>query len=79
MVKITGIFDDLNSSAVKTVKFTENTVIITYNSNTNKEYEFNCENVVEFTQTFLNCITNKESVGKLLHQSIKSGALTENK
>ena len=30
MVKITGIFDDLNSSAVKTVKFTENSVIITF-------------------------------------------------
>ena len=79
MVKITGLFDELNSSACKSVRLTDNSVIITYNSNKTKEYEFKAENITEFTDLFIKCIANQESIGKLLHSQIKSANLVENK
>ena len=37
------IYEELSSSAVKCVKIDEKLVKITYNSNIDKEYEFNCD------------------------------------
>lgn len=79
MVKITGLFDELNSSACKSVQLADNSVIITYNSNKSKEYEFKATDIDEFTDLFVKCIANQESIGKLLHSQIKSSNLVENK
>ena len=46
-----------------------------YNSNIDKEYEFECENTQEFDDKVSKTLQNKESMGKLLHKSIKEGKL----
>ena len=42
------MYDNLISTAIKSINIVENTVIITYNSNKDKEYTFNCQNVQQF-------------------------------
>lgn len=79
------IYNNFNSSAVKSVEILENTVKIVYNSNTTKEYTFECQNTTEFTENLSKELTgielndSKASVGRFLHQQIKSGALVETK
>ena len=79
------IYDNFNSSAVKSVEILDNTVKIVYNSNTNKEYTFECQNTTEFTESFSKELTGIElnestaSVGRFLHQQIKNGVLVETK
>ena len=46
-----------------------------YNSNTDKEYEFKCENTQEFDEKVSKTLQNKESIGKLLNSSIKQQEL----
>ena len=64
-----------DSSAIFSIKFNKESVFVTYNSNIDKEYEFNCENTEEFDINVSNTLKNKESVGKLLHSYIKEGKL----
>ena len=64
-----------DSSAIFTIKMGKDSVFVTYNSNIDKEYEFNCENTEEFDINVSNTLKNKESVGKLLHSYIKEGKL----
>jgi len=79
------IYDNFNSSAVKSVEILDNTVKIVYNSNTNKEYTFECQNTSEFTDSLSKELIGIElnestaSVGRFLHQQIKSGVLVETK
>ena len=79
------IYDNFNSSAVKSVEILDNTVKIVYNSNTTKEYTFECQNTTEFTESFSKELTGIElnestaSVGRFLHQQIKNGVLVETK
>jgi hypothetical protein len=74
-------FDNLKSSAVHSIEVDENSIRVVYNSNIDKEYTFNCENIDEFVSQFTDIVVGKEgdeetlSVGKFLHQQIKSGAL----
>lgn len=78
-------FKDLQSSAVYSLEVEENTVKVVYNSNKEKEYTFNCNNIDEFVEQFTDIVVGKEgdeetaSVGKFLHQQIKSGVLVESK
>ena len=78
---MTKSFKDLQSSAVYSLEVDENVVKVVYNSNKDKEYSFNCNNIDEFLSEFTNIVVGKEgdeetaSVGKFLHQQIKSGAL----
>ena len=78
-------FKDLQSSAVYSLEVEENTVKVVYNSNIDKVYTFNCENVEEFVDNLSQQLIDIEldnqngSVGKFLHQQIKSGVLVESK
>ena len=69
------IYEELSSSAVKCVKIDEKLVKITYNSNIDKEYEFNCDKTEEFNDKLSNTLKNNESVGKLIHSSVKEGII----
>ena len=69
------IYEDFASSAVKCVKVDEKLVKITYNSNVDKEYEFNCEKTEEFNDKLSNTLKNKESIGKFIHSCVKDGSI----
>ena len=79
------MYDNLISTAIKSINIVENTVKVVYNSNKDKEYTFNCENVEEFqeelTKQLIDIELNngKGSVGKFLHQQIKDSVLVESK
>ena len=68
-------YENLDSSAVNTLKVDKSSVYVTYQSNIDKEYEFKCDNTQEFDEKMSNTLKNKESVGKLLNMSIKEGKL----
>jgi len=68
-------YENLASSALNSLKIDKKTVFVVYNSNIDKEYEFECENTQEFDDKVSKTLQNKESVGKLLHKSIKEGKL----
>ena len=63
------------SSAIYSIKINESRVIVVYNSNIDKEYEFDCEKTEEFDEKVSKTLQNKESLGKLLHSCIKQGEL----
>ena len=69
------IYEDLASSAINRVKVDENLIKITYNSNIDKEYEFNCDKTEEFNDKLSNTLKNDESVGKFIHSSVKEGII----
>ena len=64
-----------DSSAIFSIKFNKESVFVTYNSNIDKEYEFNCENTVEFEEKVSNTLKNSESIGKLVNSTIKEGKI----
>ena len=68
-------YENLDSSALFRVKVDKNSVFVTYQSNIDKEYEFNCQNTDKFTQKLSETLEKKESVGKLVHSCIKQGDL----
>ncbi len=70
-------YENLDSSAVNRLKIGKNSVFVTYQSNIDKEYEFNCENTEEFNNLVNNTLETKESIGKLLNKSIKEGKLVD--
>lgn len=78
-------FKNLQSSAVNSVEVVDNTVKVVYNSSIDKEYTFNCENIDEFIENLSKELIDVEldngngSVGRFLHQQIKSGVLVESK
>jgi hypothetical protein len=68
-------YENLDSSAVYTLKVDKESVFVVYNSNIDKEYEFKCENTQEFDEKVSKTLQNKESIGKLLNSSIKQQEL----
>tara|TARA_B100002019_G_scaffold289468_1_gene305144 strand:- start:1036 stop:1272 length:237 start_codon:yes stop_codon:yes gene_type:complete len=70
-------YENLDSSAINRLKVSDKSVFVTYNSNIDKEYEFSCDNTVEFNETVNNAVKSKESLGKLLNTSIKEGKLVD--
>ena len=68
-------YENLNSSAINTLKVEETSVLITYNSNIDKEYEFDCQNSDKFDEKVSKTLQNKESIGKLVHSCIKQQEL----
>ena len=68
-------YENLNSSAINTLKVDKESVFVTYNSNIDKEYEFNCENTVEFEENVSKTLKEEGSIGKLVNTSIKEGKL----
>ena len=78
------MYDNLISTAINTIHISDNSVIITYNSNINKEYTFNCDNTQVFEDTLCKELISVElktggSVGKFLHNQIKEGLIVESK
>jgi len=82
---MTKIYENLDSSAIQSVIIEENVVKVVYNSNINKEYTFNCQNIVEFEQQLsaelidVELKNGKGSVGRFINQQIKNQVLVENK
>lgn len=78
-------FKNLQSSALNSIEVVENTVKVVYNSNIDKEYTFNCENIDKFIENLSKELIDVEldngngSVGRFLYQQIKSGVLVESK
>ena len=68
-------YENLDSSALFRIKLGENTVFVTYNSNIDKEYGFSCQKCDIFAEKVSKTLKNKESLGKLLHKTIKEGEL----
>ena len=68
-------YENLDSTALFRIKLGENSVFVTYNSNIDKEYEFMCQNCDTFGEKLSKTLKNKESLGKLLHASIKEQEL----
>ena len=69
------IYENLDSSAINTLKVNKESVYVVYTSNIDKEYEFKCENTQEFDEKVSKTLQNKESLGKLLNSSIKQQEL----
>jgi len=82
---MTKSFTNLNSSAISSVEVIENQVKVVYNSNIDKEYTFNCENVEEFVEQLSSTLVDVElnngkgSVGRFINQQIKDKVLVESK
>ena len=68
-------YENLDSSALYTLKVDKESVYVVYNSNIDKEYEFNCDKTEEFNDKLSNTLKNKESVGKFIHSSVKEGII----
>ncbi len=68
-------YENLDSSALFRIRMGENVVFVTYTSNIDKEYEFSCQNCDNFAEKVSKTLKNKESLGKLLHKTIKEGDL----
>ena len=68
-------YENLESSALFRLKVDKKSVYVVYNSNIDKEYEFDCEKAEEFDEKVSKTLKNKESIGKLLHSCIKQGEL----
>ena len=79
------MYDNLISTAINSVNITDNSVIITYNSNKDKEYTFKCENIEQFEQNWCKELLGVDmknedaSIGKFIHNQIKEGLLVESK
>ena len=77
-------YDNLISTAIDSVEIVENQVKIVYNSNKDKEYTFNCDNIEQFEEELCKELISIElktggSVGKFLYSQIKNSVLIENK
>tara|TARA_B100001057_G_scaffold461359_1_gene513257 strand:- start:722 stop:967 length:246 start_codon:yes stop_codon:yes gene_type:complete len=79
------LYSNFFSSAVNSVETKPDQVLITYSSNIEKEYVYNCENVAEFTNELCSVLTSNEllqdggSVGKFIHKSRQNNTLVESK
>ena len=78
------VYDNLISTAVSSIEIVDNQVKIIYNSNKDKEYTFECNNIEEFENNLCKELISIEmktggSVGKFLHNNIKESVLVESK
>ena len=77
------LYSNFFSNAIESVETKENSVFITYSSNLEKNYEYNCDNVPEFTNNLCSVLISNElqlddgSVGAFIHRSRKDGVLVE--
>ena len=78
------VYDNLISTAVSSINIVNNQVKVIYNSNKDKEYTFDCNNIEEFENDLCKELISIEmktggSVGKFLHVCIKENVLVESK
>jgi len=78
-------YQNLNSSAINSITIEDNVVKVVYNSNKDKEYIFDCQNVDQFIEQLseelidVELNNGKGSVGRFLHQQVRDGALVQSK
>ena len=78
-------YQNLNSSAIDSITIEENVVKVRYNSNKDKEYTFECNNIDQFVEQLsaelidVELNNGKGSVGRFLHRQIKDSVLVESK
>ena len=83
-LQMTKKYDNLISTAVDSIEIVDNQVKIVYNSNKDKEYTFDCNNIDQFEEDLCKELISIElktggSVGKFLHNQIKESVLIESK
>ena len=77
------LYSNFFSSAIESVETKEKEVLITYSSNLEKNYEYNCQNVEDFTNNLCSVLIDNElqrdggSVGRFIQQSRKDLVLTD--
>tara|TARA_E500000331_G_scaffold249532_1_gene239962 strand:+ start:603 stop:854 length:252 start_codon:yes stop_codon:yes gene_type:complete len=77
------LYSNFFSSAINSVETKNNQVFVTFSSNIDKNYEYNCENVAEFTNNLCSVLISNEldqdggSVGQFISQARKSGVLVD--
>ena len=77
------IYSNFFSSAIESVETTKESVFITYSSNLEKNYEYNCEDVPQFTNNLCSVLISNElqqdggSVGRFVQQSRRDSVLTD--
>ena len=77
------IYSNFFSSAIESVETTKESVFITYSSNLEKNYEYNCTDVPAFTNNLCSVLISNElqrdggSVGAFIQQSRRDAVLTD--
>ena len=77
------LYSNFTSNAIESVETKENSVFITYSSNLEKNYEYNCANVEDFTNNLCSVLISNElqrdggSVGAFISQSRKDRVLVD--
>ena len=77
------LYSQFFSNAIESVETKENQVLITYSSNFEKEYAYNCENVEDFTNNLCSVLIDNElqrdggSVGAFISRSRKDRVLVD--
>lgn len=74
---MTLTLSNFNSSAIDSVIIEDNTVKLVYNSNKDKEYQYNSSDINQFTVDLVNNILNNGSVGKYINQQRTNNNLQE--
>jgi hypothetical protein len=68
-------FEFPESSAIFSVNIDKNSVKVVYNSNIDKEYTFDCQDIQQFEDKLSQTVEKHESVGKFFHICVKEGQL----
>ena len=77
------LYSNFSSNAVESVETKENSVFITYSSNLEKNYEYNCTDVPSFTNNLCSVLIDNElqrdggSVGAFISRSRKDRVLVD--
>ena len=77
------LYSNFFSNAVNSVETKEKEVLITYSSNIDKEYAYNCADVPQFTNKLCSVLISNElqedggSVGQYIHQARRESVLTD--
>ena len=77
------LYSNFSSNAIESVETKENAVFITYSSNLEKNYEYNCGDVPSFTNNLCSVLISNElqqdggSVGAFVSQSRRDSVLTD--
>ena len=77
------LYSNFFSNAIESVETKENSVFITYSSNLEKNYEYNCSDVPQFTNNLCSVLISNElqqdggSVGQFVSQSRRSSVLAD--
>lgn len=73
------IFEDLNSSAIYSIEVNSDTVKIAFQGKKDKIYQYNCENLEEFTENLQKIVKDPlNSLGSWVNRQIKSQTLILN-